>query len=452
MTDSTTYPKVVIIGGGFGGLYAAKALANKPVSVTLIDRKNHHTFQPLLYQVALALLSPGEIASSLRHILHDARNVKVVLGEVVGFDVPARRVHVADGQHLEYDYLIVSAGARHSYFGNDQWETDAPGLKTVEDAVKIRSQLLMAFEDAERDAIFKGEQRQLHFAVIGGGPTGVELSGAIADLARLGLAQDFKAIDTRTAHVRLYEAAPRILGMYSEESSVKATKQLEELGVEVCTNSFVTAIEPGRLKVGENWIDADVILWATGVAASPLGKMLGAETDRAGRVIIDKDLSVPGRPEIFVIGDMSALTDANGVQVPGLGAAAMQQGKAAAHNILRDLKREQRVPFAYKDKGTMATIGHHRAVAEIGKRRLSGYIAWLMWSFVHVFLLIGFRNRLSVMTQWTWAYLTRTGASALITEHHGENPADDAPPGEDHYLTTDTLDVVTPVHEHNENA
>lgn len=412
-----TPKRVIIIGGGFGGLHAAKTLSNEAVEVTLIDRKNHHTFQPLLYQVALAVLSPGEIASPLRHILRKARNIETILGEVASFATDARRVRLTGGGELEYDYLIVAAGARHAYFGHDEWEGDAPGLKTIEDAVEIRRRLLLAFEKAERAALLSGRQEAPTFAVIGGGPTGVELAGAIADLARLVLAKDFKAIDTRKARVRLYEGSERVLGTFSEASSVSAKRQLEELGVEVFTDSMVTAVEPGRIKVGDEWVAADVILWATGVAASPLGKELGAATDRAGRVSIEPDLSLPGHREVFLIGDMSALTDVNGTQVPGLAAAAIQQGKAAAENILRDLRGEQRRPFKYQDRGTMATIGHHRAVAEFGNKRFSGVIAWLLWSLVHVFLLIGFRNRVTVMRQWIWAYVTRAGASPLITEY-----------------------------------
>ena len=419
MEESSKRPRVVIIGGGFGGLYAAKALANEAVEVTLIDRKNHHTFQPLLYQVALAVLSPGEIASPLRHILRKARNVQPILGEVTGFDTTARRVKLSDGAELAYEYLIVAAGARHAYFGHDEWAGDAPGLKTIEDAVEIRRRLLLAFETAERDAHVTGRHAPLTFAVIGGGPTGVELAGAIADLARLALAKDFKAIDTTKARIRLYEGGPRVLGTFSEASSQRAKQQLQELGVDVCTKSMVTGVEPGRIKVGDEWIATDVTLWATGVAASPLGKALGAETDRAGRVLIELDLSVPRHRELFVIGDMSALTDANGQPVPGLAAAAIQQGKAAAENILRDLRGEQRLPFRYRNRGSMATIGLHRAVAEFGNKKFSGVVAWLLWSVVHVFLLIGFRSRVTVMRQWVWAYLTRAGSSPLITEYQG---------------------------------
>jgi NADH dehydrogenase FAD-containing subunit/pimeloyl-ACP methyl ester carboxylesterase len=409
--------RVVIIGGGFGGLRAAKALANEAVDVTLIDRKNHHIFQPLLYQVALGVLSPGEIAMSLRHILRKARNVRTILGEVAEFDTASRRVKLIDGGEITYDYLIIAAGARHAYFGHDEWEKDAPGLKTIENAVDIRSRLLRTFEAAERSAHLTGRQDPLNFAVIGGGPTGVELAGAIADLARLALAKDFKAIDTTKARVRLYEGSPRVLGTYSEDSSRKAQQQLEQLGVEVYTNSMVTAVEEGRIKVRDEWIETDVALWVAGVYPSSLGKQLRAPTDRAGRVLIEQDLSVPGHPEIFVIGDMAALTDASGTPVPGLGAAAVQEGKAAAQNILRDLRGNARLSFIYQDWGILATIGHHRAVAQFGHRTFSGFIAWLLWALVHIVLLIGFRNRVAVMSQWVWTYLTRQGSSPLITEY-----------------------------------
>lgn len=408
--------RVVIVGGGFGGLYAAKALAGKPVEVTLVDRKNHHTFQPLLYQVATGVLSPGEIASPLRRILHRGRNTEVLLGEVEGFDMEGRRVKLRGGAELPYDYLIVAAGARHSYFGHEEWAADAPGLKTVEDALEIRRRVLLAFEHAEREAILTGKHQPLVFAVIGGGPTGVELAGAIADIARRAMAQDFKAIDTASARVILFEGAPHILGVYPEALSLKGERQLRELGVEVRTNSLVSAVEDGRIKVGEEWIAASVTLWATGVAASPLGKLLGAPVDRAGRVLVAPDLSLPGHPNVFALGDMAFLKDADGQIVPGLGAAATQQGKDTAANILRDLRGEARVPFRYRDKGSMATIGRNRAVALIGKLQFSGLVAWSLWAFVHVFLLIGFRNRLMTMVEWIWAYFTRERSARLITD------------------------------------
>jgi NADH dehydrogenase len=419
MVEKREAPRVIIIGGGFGGLYAAKALFNQAVDVTLIDRTNHHTFQPLLYQVALAVLSPGEIAYPLRHILRKARNIRTVLADVIGVDVAGRQVKLKEGATLEYDYLIVAAGARHSYFGHQEWEKNAPGLKTIDDAVEIRTRLLMAFEDAERQALLTGKHEPLDFVVVGGGPTGVELAGAISDLARLALAKDFKAIDTKKTRVRLYEGSERILESFSPQTSASATRQLQELGVEVHANSMVTDVEPGRIKVGEEWVPAQVTLWATGVAASGLGKQIAGKTDKAGRVAVEGDLSMPGHREVFVIGDMAALTDANGVKVPGLAAAATQEGRAAGENILRDLRGQQRVAFKYNDRGTMATIGHHRAVAEIGKRKFSGLVAWLLWSAVHIVLLIGFRSRTMVMVQWIWAYFTRAGSSPIVSEEEG---------------------------------
>ena len=414
-------PRVVIIGGGFGGLNAAKALANKAIDVKLIDRRNHHVFQPLLYQVALAVLGPGDIASSLRGIMRKARNVEVILGEVTGFNTTEKKVILEEGGELEYDYLIVAAGARHAYFGRDEWEENAPGLKTIEDAEDIRRRILLAFEDAEREAVLTGRQPELNFAVIGGGPTGVELAGAIADLARMSLAKDFKAIDTRKARVVLYEGMDRILGTYSETSSRSAEEQLKELGVEVSTNSMVTEVEPGRIRVGQDWKPANAILWATGVAASPLGRSLDAETDRAGRVKVAPDLSVPLHPEIFVVGDMVSLRDAAGKAVPGLAASAIQEGRSAAENILRDIRGEERLAFRYKERGNMATIGHHRAVAEIRGWQFSGVFAWLLWSVVHVLLLISFRSRLTVMREWLWSYFKREGSTPLITGQRTEN-------------------------------
>ena len=407
-------PKVVIIGAGFGGLWAAKALANKPVDLTVIDRKNHHTFQPLLYQVATAVLSPGEIASPIRRILSKNKNTEVILGEVVGVDKDARTVTLESGTTVPFDYLIVAAGARHSYFGHDEWETRAPGLKTVEDAVDIRRRVLLTFELAERRAYLIGQHDEINFVIVGGGPTGVELAGAIADIARQALAKDFMAIDTTKSHVLLFEGADRVLGTFPKDLSESAKKQLEDLGVEVHLNSLVTDIQPGRVKVGDNWIRCDVVLWATGVAASALGKLLG-ETDRAGRVHVLPDLSIPNYKNIFVIGDMASLKQKSGEPVPGLAPAANQMGDFAAAAILRDLKGKARGEFNYVDKGTLATIGRRRAIADIRGWHFSGLIAWLMWTFLHVLLLIGFRNRFAVMFDWGWAYLTRERSARLIT-------------------------------------
>ena len=411
----TKKPKVLIIGGGFGGLRAAKALANETVDVTLIDRKNHHVFQPLLYQVATAVLSPGEIAQPIRRILHKYENIEVILGEVTGFDKEKSAVILADGSRITYDYLIIAAGARHSYFGHDEWEDQAPGLKTLEDAVDIRRRVLMAFELAEREAYLTGVQKQLTFVVVGGGPTGVELAGAIADIARQALAIDFKVIDTRKAKVILFEGSDKILGTFGNNLSASAKTQLESTGVEVRLNSFVDEVEPGRIRVGDEWIDCDVVLWATGVAASSLGKALGAKTDKVGRVFVEPDLSILGFRNIFVIGDMAMLLQADGEPVPGVSPAAMQMGKATAKNILRDLEGKERVNFTYVNKGTMATIGRSKAIADIAGMQFKGFIAWLMWLFLHVLFLIGFRNRFAVLVDWFWAYLTRERSARLIT-------------------------------------
>jgi len=408
-------PKVVIIGGGFGGLWAAKALTNKPVEVTLIDRKNHHVFQPLLYQVATAVLSPGEIAQPIRRILHNAKNIEVILGEAVDFDRENKLVKLADGSDVSFDYLIISAGARHSYFGHDDWEQLAPGLKTLEDAVAIRRNVLVAFEHAEREAYLNGTHRQLTFVVIGGGPTGVEVAGAIADIARQALAKDFKLIDTRKTRVILYEGSDRVLGTFAADLSESAKKQLEDIGVEVYLNSFVTDLQLGAVKVGDKWVECDMAVWATGVAASPLGKQLGVETDKAGRVFVEKDLTLKGFPNIFVIGDMASLKQKDGEPVPGVSPAAMQMGTNAAQNILRDMKGKPRQDFEYWDKGTMATIGRSKAIVQAAGFHFKGLIAWLMWLFLHVFFLIGFRNRFAVMFEWFWAYLTRERSARLIT-------------------------------------
>lgn len=408
-------PKVVIIGGGFGGLQAAKALGGKNVEVALIDKKNHHTFQPLLYQVATAVLSPGEIASPIRRILHRYENVQVVLGEVVGIDAENKKVKLSDDSEMPFDYLIVAAGARHSYFGHDEWEDDAPGLKTVEDALEIRRRVLLAFELAEREAYLTGVKKHLSFVVIGGGATGVEVAGAIAGIARMALAGDFNLIDTKRALVMLFEGGDRILNTFDPKLSEHAKKDLEDLGVEVYLNSFVTDVEAGRIKVGEKWIDCDVAVWATGVAASPLGKQLGVETDRAGRVLVNKDLSVGAHKNVFVIGDMASLKQENGQPIPGVAPAAMQMADATAANILRDLKGETRKDFKYFDKGSMATIGRNKAIVEAGRFKLTGFIAWLAWLFVHVISLIGFKNRLYVLSEWFWAYLTRERSARLIT-------------------------------------
>lgn len=415
MSQAKNKPRVVIIGGGFGGLQAAKELANQPVEVLLIDRKNHHTFQPLLYQVATAVLSPGEIASPIRRILNKYKNIEVLLGEVVRINPAEKTITLENGSKVEFDYLIVAAGARHSYFGHDEWEEFAPGLKTIEDAVEIRRRILLVFELAERDAIINGATEDLSFVVVGGGPTGVELAGAIADIARQALASDFKSINTHKARVTLYEGASRILGTFAEDLSAKAQKQLEELGVTVKLNSIVKEIDAGRVKVGDEWISCNLVLWATGVAASPLGTDLETETDKAGRVSVKPDLSIPKYKDVFVIGDMVSLEQENGQPVPGVAPAAIQMAETAAANILADIESNPRADFKYFDKGSMATIGKSRAILEAGKIKMSGFFAWLAWLFVHILSLIGFRNRLRVMGEWFWAYLTRERSARLIT-------------------------------------
>ncbi len=408
-------PKIIIIGGGFGGLQAAKDLGGKDVDVALIDRKNHHTFQPLLYQVATAVLSPGEIASPIRRILHRYKNVQVILGEATGFDLEKKVVKLQDESEISFDYLIIAAGARHSYFGHDEWENFAPGLKTVEDAIEIRRRVLLTFELAEREAYLTGITNHINFIIVGGGATGVEMAGAIAGIARQALSNDFNLIDTKRALVMLFEGGDRILNSFSPDLSAIAKQDLEDLGVEVYLNSFVTNVEAGRVKVGETWHRCDVVVWATGVAASYLGKQLGAETDKAGRVFVNNDLSVPNQKNIFVIGDMANLKQQNGQIVPGVAPAAVQMAQNATANILRDVKNKPREDFKYWDKGSMATIGRNRAIVEAGKLKLSGFIAWLAWLFVHVISLIGFKNRLYVLSEWFWAYLTRERSARLIT-------------------------------------
>ena len=413
MTNSPI-PRVVIVGAGFGGLTAARKLARHPLRLTLIDRKNHHTFQPLLYQVATAGLSPGEIAAPIRWVVRGSPNVEVLLGEVQDFDI-ARRVVKLPDLEVPYDYLIVAAGAGHSYFGHDEWEPLAPGLKTIEDALEIRRRVLLAFELAERQALHGNGPMPLNFVVVGGGPTGVELAGTLAEIANRALATEFRTIDPRTTRVILLEGGPRVLPGYAEDLSASAQKQLEKLGVEVHTSTMVTGIEPACVIAGKARIAAPVILWAAGVAASPLGKKLGSPLDRAGRVIVSGDLSIPEHPEVFVIGDLASLKDSKGNMLPGVAPVAIQEGEAVARNIERDLKKKPRQEFKYLDKGSLATIGRAAAVAQFGKLHISGYLAWLAWLFVHIFFLIGFRNRLIVMIQWAWSYFTYERGVRLIT-------------------------------------
>jgi NADH:ubiquinone reductase (H+-translocating) len=409
--------RVVIVGAGFGGLTAAQTLARYPVDVIVIDRKNHHTFQPLLYQVATATLSPGEIAAPIRGILRRHPNVEVLMGNVTRIDLEARTVQL-DGALVSYEYLIVAAGARDSYFGHQEWEPLAPGLKTLEDALEIRRRVLLVLELAERERLTapNGSSAELPaFVVVGGGPTGVELAGALVNLTRAALRRDFRGIDPAGITVTLLEAGPRILSTFPEDLSRKAASQLRTLGVEVRTSSPVSSIEPGRVRVGETTLPAALTLWAAGVEASPLGRVLDSHVDRAGRVPVDPDLTLPGHPEVYVIGDMAAVRGRDGTPLPGLAAVAGQEGRWAARNIRRSLRGEPRTAFRYVDRGTLATIGRGAAVADFGPIHLSGVIAWLSWLFVHIMLLVGFRNRLMVIAEWGWSYFTQERSARLIT-------------------------------------
>jgi NADH dehydrogenase len=421
MTQHVNRPRIVVIGAGFAGINAAKALAGAAADITVIDRKNHHTFQPLLYQVALAVLSPAEIASPVRTVLRHARNTEVILGEATGFDLEKRLVHLSDarldGLDVPYDYLIVAAGATHAYFGHPEWEEFAPGLKTLEDATEIRRRILMAFETAERDGIAHRTAPPLNFVVVGAGPTGVELAGAISDITRRYLTKEFRAIDPRQSRIVLLEGGPRVLPTYPADLSASAERQLKQMGVEVRTGAMVTNIESGVVSVGKEKIPAAVILWGAGVSASPLGKMLGVPTDKAGRVIVQPDLTVPGHPEVFVAGDLASATRSNGQPVPGVAPAAIQMGKFAARQIKNTLAGKPREKFEYLDKGSLATIGRSHAIADFpGNIHISGYFAWLSWLFIHLLFLIGFRNRFLVISEWAWAYITYNHSARLITD------------------------------------
>jgi NADH dehydrogenase len=416
-------PHVVIVGGGFGGLYAARALAPRPVRITLVDRRNHHLFQPLLYQVATAALSPADIASPLRHVLASHRNVTVFMAEVRRIELGSRTVVLADGR-LEYDGLILAAGAGHSYFGHDEWAAAAPGLKSLEDALEIRRRVLLAYEAAERSSDATERRALLTFVVIGGGPTGVELAGALAEISRKTIARDFRVIDPTQARILLLEGGPRVLPSFPETLSRKAEVQLRRLGVEVRTNTMVTSVSPDAVWVGGEQVRSRAILWAAGVAASPLARTLGVPLDRAGRVLVEPDLSVPGHPEVFVVGDLAAFLHQGGQPLPGLAPVAIQQGRAAAENVWRRLAGGATRPFRYVDKGNMATIGRAAAVAVVRGLHLSGFIAWVAWLVVHILFLIGFRNRFVVLFEWAWAYLTYQRGARLITGR----PMTSAPP------------------------
>ncbi len=408
--------RVVVVGGGFAGLWAVRALRKAPVEITLIDRSNHHLFQPLLYQVATAGLAAPSIAAPLRHILRDQENATVLMGEVTGIDTNTRQVSLAQRQ-IPYDYLLVASGATHAYFGHDDWERYAPGLKNLDDAFAIRARILAAFEQAEAAAGDDTCQACLTFAVIGGGPTGVELAGTLAEIARHTLAGDFRNIDPRRARVLLIEAGPRVLSAFPEDLSEKARKQLEKLGVEVRTGAAVSEIGPDYLVFGGERVAARTILWAAGVAASPLGKQLartpGVELDRAGRVRVQPDLSLPGHANVFVAGDLASIS-IDGKPVPGVAPAAKQMGSQTARNILASIAGRPTRPFRYKDFGALATIGRHSAVAQLPNFKFSGILAWWFWLVLHIYFLIGFRSRLIVLINWAWAYFTYARGARII--------------------------------------
>jgi NADH dehydrogenase len=409
-------PRVVIVGAGFGGLTAAKALKNAPVDVTIIDRRNYHLFQPLLYQVATAGLSPADIAAPIRGILRDQRNAEVVMARVESVDRDRREVHILGNGVVAYDYLILAAGARHAYFGHDEWEEVTLGIKKIDDATAIRHAILMAFECAERETDIDERERLLTFIVVGGGPTGVEMAGAVAELAKKTLAKDFRSIDPTSARILLIEAGPRVLATFPERLSRKAEESLTKLGVEVKLNSPVESCDAGGVIVRDFRFASRTVIWAAGVQASPAARWLKAEHDRAGRVIVREDLSLIGAPEIFIIGDNAAVRSADGTPVPGVAPAAKQMGAYVAKLIFRIVKRQSAPrPFRYRNYGNFATIGRHAAVADFGWLRLSGFLAWLLWGAAHVFFLIGFRNRLTVMLNWLWAYATFQRGARLIT-------------------------------------
>jgi NADH dehydrogenase len=410
-------PRVVIIGGGFGGIAAAGALKRANVDVTLIDRTNHFIFQPLLYQVATAALAPSDITAPIRWILRKQKNTEVLLAEVREIDIERRVVRVDDGlRELSYDYLIVAPGARHSYFAHDEWEPYAPGLKAIEDASEIRRRFLLAYEKAEKTEDPKEREELLTFVIVGGGPTGVELSGAIPFIAKKALHSEFRRVDTRLTRVVLVEAGPRILPSFPEDLAQHAARDLADLGVEVRVNSMVTNVGPDGVSIGPEKIRARTAFWAAGNKASSLGKFLGAPMDNAGRVKVSADLSVPGHPEVFAIGDLATLPYKGQRQVPWVCPAALQEGKFAAKSIIRDLRHQERKKFQYFNKGDLATIGRSRAIADFGKVKVTGWLAWVLWLFVHIMYLVGFRNRLVVFIEWAYSYFTYQAGVRLITD------------------------------------
>jgi NADH:ubiquinone reductase (H+-translocating) len=423
-SEKAETPHVVILGGGFAGLYAARGLKRAPVKVTLVDRRNHHLFQPMLYQVATAALNPSDIAAPIRSVLRNQRNTEVLLAEVGTVDPSERRVHFTDGSSTLYDYLIVGTGARHSYFGHDAWETLAPGLKSLEDAVEIRQRVLLAFERAERESDPARRHAELTFVIVGGGATGVEMAGAVAELRRYALRRDFRRIDPGEATVMLLEGGPRLLPSYPARLSDQAKHDLRRLGVEVRTETMVTDIRPGSV-VAAGWtIPTQTVIWAAGNVASPVLKSLGTPLDHAGRAIVEPDCTIPGHPEVFVLGDAAVFNHQEGGPLPGISPVAIQMGEYAAHAIQADLCGEPRRAFHYWDKGQLAVIGRGRAVADIWRLHFGGLLAWLIWTFVHIFFLIGFRNRILVMIQWAWSYVTYGRGARLITS---ETPCTNPP-------------------------
>jgi NADH dehydrogenase len=412
---------VVIVGGGFGGLAAAQALKRAPVRITLLDRRNHHLFQPLLYQVATAGLSPGDIAAPIRWVLRRQRNARVLLAEARSIDLASRAVTL-DAGSLSYDYLIVATGATHAYFGHPDWEAVAPGLKSLDDALEIRRRMLLAYEIAERESDPESRCRLLTFVVIGGGPTGVEMAGAIAEIASHTLAHEFRSISTAQSRVVLIEAGPTILATFPEDLRDAARRSLARLGVQVWESTRVTSIDDRGVAMGDRRLDAGTVIWAAGVAASPLGRTLGVPLDRVGRVLVEPALHVPGHPEVYVIGDLAALNDKDGNLLPGVAPVAQQQAKHAARNIVRLIAGQPPRPFEYHDPGTLATIGRAAAIAKFGRIHLSGLMGWLVWLFVHIMKLVGFRNRLMVLIQWAGAYISYQRSVRLITGRDAARP------------------------------
>ena len=428
-TTNSTKPHVVIIGGGFGGLTAARAFRHSAVDVTLIDRNNHHVFQPLLYQVATATLNPSDITAPIRHVLRRQRNATVLMAEVTNVDVTNKHVTIddADGRKrdIDYDYLILASGARHSYFGHHSWEPIAPGLKTIDDALEIRRRFLLTFERAELVEDPEERAALMTIVVVGGGPTGVELAGLIPDVLR-GVRRDFRHVDPSRARVVLIEGGPRLLAAFPQSISDHVLADLTTLGVEVRLNSVVTQVDGTKACIGDDCIQTRTVFWAAGNEASPLGRALGVPLDRVGRVMVQPDLSVPGHPEVFVVGDLANLTDSHGVRVPWVAPGANQEGKRAAENIKLLLRDEPTVPFRYFNKGDLATIGRYKAVADFGRFQVTGWLAWWFWLFVHIMFLVGFRNRVSVLLQWAYSYFTYQRGVRLITRAEVEGPRFDA--------------------------